>query len=151
MMLIGNRLMGQQDPQGNMLFMRVFYDEYRKDRYCTLHLRLNGERKPRNLGYVDFDTHIFYCQRDSKKHYHYKSEGYGFNEAILRDDYLNVERVCAIIDDAKYLFPKSVLFNMGSVLQFVKSGFELQRFLKFEIIKKFIHNEQVNLYESISE
>lgn len=150
-MIIGNRLLGQEDSQENMLFMRVYYDALRTDKHATLHLRLKGERKPRNLGYVDLQSRVYYCKRESKHHYHYKSEGYGFNEAILTDKWLNVERVCVIIDDAKYVFPKSILMTMGNCLQFSKAGFELQRFLKFEIIKKFIYHEQNNLYESISE
>jgi hypothetical protein len=70
------------------------------------------------------------------KHYHYQVKGFGFNWTILNDSYLNIENIHLLVDDKdRYVFKKDLLTRYGNFLNFKQQGFELQKFLKFQLIK----------------
>ncbi len=51
---------------------------------------------------------------------------------------LAVQKVHMVIDEENhYEFPKSVASDYGTFLNFKEQGFELQRFVPFEIIKRY--------------
>lgn len=126
-----------EDSQGNKLYMRVNIDENNTWQNAILHLKLKSENHPRLLGNVVFSTRTFYCKRKSSKHYHHKMKGYGFNWSILEDPTLFIRKIHLVVDDTeRYEFDKSLIQNYGKFLNFKEQGFELQRFLSFDIIKQ---------------
>jgi len=145
-MNIASRLLQQQDKNGNTLFLRIFSNENKVDEYSSIHLKLTSEKGQRMLGHIDIPKKTFYCKRDMEKHYHYKSEGFGFNWNILADEYLDIAYINLSVfhidengNDVKrrYIFPKSLIRDFGKVMNFKQQGFELQRFIKFELIKNY--------------
>jgi hypothetical protein len=137
-MQIRTEMYKNDDKQGNELYMRVFYNEENQAQNAILHLKLKGSKHPRQIGNLIFSTRTFHCKRDSSKHYHRKTKGYGFNWTILEDATLSIEKIHLVIDDTNhYLFDKSVIKQYGTFLNFKEQGFELQRFLPMEIIKNF--------------
>lgn len=137
-MEVGSRLLGRSDSSGNEIIMRVYYDENKVDTNATLYLRLKSEKRPRLLGNIDFTTKTFFCKRSRSKHYHYKSKGFGFNWTILEDEYLNIQKVHLLVDDSeRYVFEKDLVKRYGKFMNFKQQGFELQRFMSFDLIKQF--------------
>lgn len=128
----------QEDAAKNRLFLRIFYNEKKERSHATLHLRLKSEGRERLLGHVDFTTKTFYCKRDSKVHYHYKTEGYGFNWTVINDSMLAIEHIHLLVDDKEhYTFPKTALSEFGKFLNFKEQGFELQKFLSLKMIQMY--------------
>jgi hypothetical protein len=137
-MIITSTLTGKSDNVGNDLYLRAFQDENKKYIGGTIFLKLKSESKYRNLGNIYFTDNSFHCVRNSTKHYHYVSKSYGFNWNIINDDELNIQVIHLIIDhETKYVIPKYVLEKYGKFLNFKKEGFELQKFLPFDLIKNF--------------
>lgn len=137
-MHIGSKVFGQQDKVGNQLIMRAFYNENKEYEYATIHLKLIKEKKRRLIGYVDVNEATFHCVRDSSKHYHYKTKGFGFNWEFLNGQFVYINKISMRLDDDKlYVFPKKVIEDNGIFLNFKQQGFELQRFLPFEFIRKY--------------
>lgn len=137
-MILASQLYADCDNQGNQLFLRVFYNERKENVCANVHLKLKSSGRPRNLGRYDFNSRTFYCQRKMSKHYHYAMKGFGFNWKVLQDSYLNIERIHLIVDDeVHYEFPKSLIAEYGSFLNFKEQGFELQRFIRLDLIKRY--------------
>lgn len=129
-----------EDTQGNKLYMRVFYNEHKNPQNAILHLKLKSENAARQLGVVIFPTRTFFCKRNSAKHFHRKTNGYGFNWSILNDPTLFIQRIHLVVDEnEQYYFDKSIIEQYGKFLNFKEQGFELQRFLNIDIIKQ--HNK----------
>jgi|LauGreDrversion4_2_1035121.scaffolds.fasta_scaffold429757_4 hypothetical protein len=127
-----------EDNAGNKVYMRIFFDEKDERQSANIHLKLKEERSPRMLGSFDFTTRTFYCKRSTAKHLHRKSKSFGFNWTILNDAFLSVENVYIILDDTDhYCFPISLIKDYGQFLNFKQQGFELQRFMSFELIKRY--------------
>lgn len=134
---VKSQVLGQNDSQGNYLYCRVFYNENNERTNASVHLQLRSEKKIRLLGNVDFMQHIFYCKRKTAKHLHRISNSFGFNWTILQDEFLNIQTIYLVVDDSMaYLFNKSIISEYGSFMNFQETGFELQRFLPFDIIKQ---------------
>jgi len=151
-MVISSRLLQQIDKANNVLYLRIFSDENKVDVYSSIHLKLASEKHQRMLGHIDIANKTFYCKRDMTKHYHYKSGGFGFNWGILEDAYLDIDTINLLVfdkSDAKnetknrYVFPKSLIGNFGKVMNFKQQGFELQRFLKYELIKNYKKTDEL--------
>jgi hypothetical protein len=70
----------------------------------------------------------------------------------MNDPYLDIKWIIADIDGERYRFPKSTLKEFGTFLQFKNQGFELQRFLRFDLIKPFKQttNQQNSSDENMS-
>jgi hypothetical protein len=138
-MQVRTEMYKNEDKQGNELYLRVFIDEKNEPQNAIVHLKLKNGKYPRQLGNLIFSTKTFYCKRDSSKHFHYKTKGYGFNWTILEDATLAIEKIHLVVDETQhYVFDKSIIKNYGSFLNFKEQGFELQRFLPMAIIKKFL-------------
>jgi len=137
-MIINSRVLAKSDNFGNDLYLRVFSDENKKDVGGSIFLKLKSENKKRNLGYVYFYDRSFHVLRDSSKHFHYKTKSYGFNWNIIDDADLCIKSVYLVIDKKeRYIIPKSILETYGRFLNFKQQGFELQKFLPFDMIKNF--------------
>lgn len=143
MLLVKEQKFMQEDQGGNQLFMRVFLDETETQRSANIHLKLKGEERRRFIGNYYFDNHTIYLRRDSNKHFHYSTKSYGFNYRLINDPHLDIKWIVVKIDDNVYRFPKSMLDSYGTYLQFKQQGFELQRFLKFNMIKNYKNQEEV--------
>jgi len=130
--------MGKADNGGNELHLRIFSDENNVDVAGTIHLKLKSEGKRRNLGTLYYHDRSFHVLRDSSKHYHYMTKSYGFNWSIIDDADLNIKSIHLIVDRSeKYIIPKSILETYGRFLNFKQQGFELQKFLPMDMIRKF--------------
>ncbi len=135
---IGSKVFGKEDKQGNALIVRGFYDENKEWTFATIHLKLSNLRKPRLLGYVDVQTATFNCVRDCAKHYHRKAGGFGFNWEILSSNLIHIKTIALRVDDDKlYVFPKKLIEERGTFLNFKQQGFELQKFLDFNLIRPY--------------
>jgi hypothetical protein len=135
---IGSKVFGKEDKQGNALIVRGFYDENKDWTWATIHLKLSNLNKPRLLGYVDVQTATFNCVRDCSKHYHRKAGGFGFNWEILSSNLIHIKTIALRVDDDKlYVFPKKLIEERGTFLNFKQQGFELQKFLDFNLIRPF--------------
>lgn len=137
-MIVNAQMFANDDSSGNRLFMRVFFDEFKKPQNANIHLKLVGEKAPRLIGNFDFLTRTLYCKRKMSKHFHRKTKSFGFNWTILSDAFLDVQNIHMIVDDEEhYLFRKDVIKDYGTYLNFKQQGFELQRFMSFDIIKRY--------------
>jgi hypothetical protein len=135
---IGSKVFGKEDKQGNALIVRGFYDENKDWTWATIHLKLANLNKPRLLGYVDVQTATFNCVRDCSKHYHRKAGGFGFNWEILSSNLIHIKTIALRVDDDKlYVFPKKLIEEKGTFLNFKQQGFELQKFLDFNLIRPY--------------
>jgi len=135
---IGSKVFGKEDKQKNALIVRGFYDENKEWTWATIHLKLANLRKPRLLGYVDVQTATFNCVRDCAKHYHRKAGGFGFNWEILSSNLIHIKTIALRVDDDKlYVFPKKLIEERGTFLNFKQQGFELQKFLDFNLIRPY--------------
>lgn len=127
-----------EDNAGNRVYMRIFFDEKDRRQSANIHLKLQKETNPRMLGTFDFQTRTFYCKRSIAKHLHRKSKSFGFNWTILNDAFLSVENVYIIVDDSEhYQFPITLIKDYGQFLNFKQQGFELQKFMSFDLIKRY--------------
>jgi hypothetical protein len=137
-MIVGSRVMAKEDNAGNTLYLRVWSDENKVDVGGSIFLKLKSESKKRNLGNLIVNDRSFHIIRDSGKHYHYVSKSYGFNWNIINDADLGIKTIHLVVDKKdKYIIPKSVLETYGKFLNFKQQGFELQKFLPFDMIKNF--------------
>ncbi len=143
MFIVKEQKFVQEDNAGNQLFMRVFIDENNTQRSANIHLKLSNEERKRFIGNYGFDNQTMYLSRTSAKHYHYATKSYGFNYRLINDPQLDIKWIVVKIDDTIYRFPKSLIEDYGSFLQFKQQGFELQKFLKFNIIKNYKNTEPV--------
>jgi hypothetical protein len=134
------------DKQGNSLYLRYFESPDQTSIYVLLNLKLASENRIRSLGYVDCINGVFYCTRQSSKHYHHKTKSYAFNWGIICEPDFNIRHISLDIDhESRYTFPITLLNQHGKFLNFAKQGFELQRFLPLDIIKKYQTNDKITI------
>ena len=137
-MILKSKTFANEDASGNRIYLRIFYDESDSPVNANVHLKLSSEGAPRMLGSYEFGTRTFYCRRKTSKHLHRKTNSFGFNWTILGDDYLRIENVYVIVDDElHYRFKKSAMDEFGRFLNFKQQGFELQRFMSYDLIKRY--------------
>ena len=137
-MILGSKTFANEDASGNKVYLRIFYDENNVHQNANIHLKLKEEATPRLLGTFDFITRTFHCKRNTSKHLHRKSKSFGFNWTILNDTFLAVEKVYIIVDEENhYCFPISLIKEYGHFLNFKQQGFELQKFMNFDLIKRY--------------
>lgn len=96
-------------------------------------LELKG-RKPKLIAQWDSTTKTLFVKRNSARHYHYKSKSYGFNAELLSS--LEIDNVNMTIDREQFVVPFSE-FKNARHLNFGQEGYELQKFLPIEIIRKY--------------
>ena len=142
-MIVGSRVVAREDGFQNIVYMRIFSDENKYDVGATIFLKLKSENRRRNVGNLYLHDNSFHMRRNSQKHYHYATKGYGFNWNIINDDALEIKTIHLTIDETeKYVFPKSLIKDWGRFLNFKQQGFELQKFLPFDFIKKYRVNKE---------
>ena len=125
------------DQEGNEIRLRMCFNEYLKPVTATVYLQLkNSQSYPRQIGYIDVPTKTFHCFRDSSKHLHIKSNSYGFNY-FLTDRRFGIEKIKVKIDNISYCFDTELLNSDSAVMFYKSQGFEVQKFLPFEILKNF--------------
>jgi len=135
---VATRMMSRKDVSGNKVIMRAYLDENRNDTHASFHLKLVSEDRFRLLGYLDVEKSTFYCKRKSSKHLHIKSNSYGFNWEIINEPQLYIKHIALRIDDEDlYIFPKSLINTYGTFLNFKQQGFELQRFIRMDLIEQY--------------
>ena len=96
-------------------------------------LELKG-RKPKLIAQYDNTSKTLFVKRNSARHYHYKSKSYGFNAELLNS--LEIDNVNITIDREQFIIPFSE-FKNARHLNFGQEGYELQKFLPVEIIRKY--------------
>ena len=102
-------------------------------------LEIKTEKTPRNLGAIRNDT--LFVDRNSSKHLHRKSNSYGFNYYLIKNNkYFKWVQINE--DDMNtYLLPKETIMEFGKVMNFKNSSdgnsFEVQIFLNLDIIKTY--------------
>lgn len=115
-----------QDTKGNRLLL-ISGKPY------LVKLELKG-RKPKLIAQWDSTSKTLFVKRNSARHYHYKSKSYGFNAELLSS--LEIENVNMTIDREQFVVPFSE-FKNARHLNFGQEGYELQKFLPIEIIRKY--------------
>ena len=127
----------KEDKVGNKLIAEAFLDN-KEYTFATINLKLAKERRNRLLGMVDVQKATYHIVRNSARHYHYKSKSFGFNWEVLSGNLIHIETISLRLDnDRLYVFPKSLITEYGTFLNFKQQGFELQRFLRFDLIKRY--------------
>ena len=137
LIIMKHELLCQDDTSNNRLYLRVLLDEENNKVSANIHLKLVGESHQRLIGNYYFHEKTLYVKRKSAKHLYRASNSYGFNYNIINDPYLDIKWIVADIDDERYRFPKTMIDQYGTYLHFKQEGFELQRFLKFGLIKNY--------------
>lgn len=133
---VKSQILGREDHQGNTIYLRVYYNEKNERTSASVYLGLVSEKRKRYLGAVDFMQHIFYCKRSVFEHLHRMSQSFGFNWTILQDEFLCIKKIYLVVDETTvYMFDKQIISEYGSFMNFKTEGFELQRFVPFDIIK----------------
>lgn len=114
------------DGKGNRLLLI-------SGRPYQIKLELKG-KKPKLIAQWDSISKTLFVKRNSERHYHYKSKSYGFNAELLGS--LQIENVNITIDREQFLVPIDE-FKNARHLNFQQEGFELQKFLPVETIRKY--------------
>lgn len=96
-------------------------------------LELKGKR-PKLIAQWDNLTKTLFVKRNSERHYHYKTRSYGFNAELLGS--LEIDNVNITIDREQFIVPITE-FKNARHLNFGQEGYELQKFLPVEIIRKY--------------
>lgn len=135
---VKSKIFSDEDNFGNLVHLKVFYDEQGKHNNAIIYLQLGKHKRIRKIGMLDFKNKTFYCNRQKSKHYHRKTQGYGFNYLILNHPYIPIRKVHMTIDSHdEYEFDKTLILEHGIALNFSQRGFEFQKFLPFDIIQSF--------------
>lgn len=144
-MIVKSELYKFPDDFGNQIVFKILFNEYSKAVSATIYLRLKDSGNyPRQIGYIDIPNRTFHCYRDSEKHLHLKTNSYGFNY-FLTEEKFGIDKINVKIDRTQYLFGVEVLNTESHVLNFKSQGFEIQKFLPMDIIKKYrVGRKRVN-------
>lgn len=106
------------------------------NRLIIVKLKLKN-MKPRMIGTVTKSTRTIEMKRKRDKHLHFKTNSYGFNDYILREqtsfDWVRLS------DDLgnHWKIPVSYILEKGEYLFFKQQGFEKQRFVSLENLEQF--------------
>ena len=124
------------DKDGNLL-----YATHIGDRCINFQLELTSEKgRRREIGTIYKRERIFDVKRKRDAHLHRKSNSYGFMYAIIKE-LKSFDRVRLWDEFGRYLIPKDVIMNEGSVMNFKNSAdgesYELQYFLPLPRIETF--------------
>ena len=114
------------DNKGNKLVME-------SGKPYRIKLELKGKR-PKLIAQWDNVTKTLFVKRNSERHYHYKTRSYGFNAELLGS--LEIDNVNITIDREQFIVPFAE-FKNARHMNFSQEGFELQKFLPVEIIRKY--------------
>lgn len=106
------------------------------DKIIELKLCLENFR-PRLIGTVTKSTRTIDMKRIRSKHLHWKTNSYGFNDYVLRNQ-TSIDWV-RLSDDLgnHWKIPVKYILEKGTYLHFKQEGFELQRFVSLENMEQF--------------
>lgn len=105
----------------------------------NIFLELKEEKRSRKLGTIKDENIII--RRNPEKHLFLKNNSYGFNHNLLSR--LNkVKNVELKSDGKRYVIPIDYILKYGEFMNFKNQGFELQIFLKLDLINQFKTIEQ---------
>ena len=143
-MIITSELFVKDDKFKNQIILRMFYDEQKNKVSANIYLKLVAEKRRRLIGAYHYADNTLYVRRDSSKHLLHKNRSFGFNWDLLNEPIFDIKEVNLKVDDSRtYLLPKYFMLNYGSFLNFKQQGFELQKFIPFELIKRYEINKKV--------
>lgn len=117
-----------RDKEGNEIISE------RREGQIFLDLNLKGQKK-RALGTIIIATKIFETQRNREKHLMLVNKSYGFNYKIIKEAKL-FDTIKLDDNYGRYIIPREEILNKGEVLNFGKSGFELQIFYPISELQK---------------
>lgn len=122
-----------QDTTGNII--------YRLNN--TLFIQLKNEKVPRKIGVINVEEKTLIIKRIENIHLFLKNNSYGFNYTVLStattfDKVKLIEKTTA--ETNEYVIPLEEILKKGDFLNFKQQGFELQIFLKKEIIEQWKRN-----------
>jgi hypothetical protein len=124
-------------------------DRFRNELICThygedkieVKLKLNTERRKRNIGTIFKKDRILFVRRNRLKHLHRKSRSYGFMYLLIKEG-KQFDNVRLMDELGSYLIPKKVILESSEVMNFKNSkdgeSYELQYFLSMDIIEKYM-------------
>jgi hypothetical protein len=124
---------------GNRLYLIVHHDGNKVSK-VVIKLHLVNHARPRNLGWVEYPDRIYHVDRNSTKHLFRAGNAYGFNADVLKDADLAIKYISLRLTDQEnkvYKFPKALIDEHGRYYNFNKQGFEIQRFISVELIKRY--------------
>lgn len=127
----------QSDRDGNtfMILQEPVYGNWK------VYIHLHNEKYKRMIGQIDTQNRIMFVERDKSKHYHREMMAYGFNYTVI-DKIANLKKVLMLETDGTrqtfYLIPVEFIKANSKVKNFQKSGFEIQYFLRYEYLERFI-------------
>lgn len=88
---------------------------------------------------------IMFMERKDN-HFFYKAGGYGFNYMLLKHSKV-FEYIILTDKDGQFKVPRQTILDFGKVMEFKHSedgnNFEIQIFLKYEILKKYKVQTQI--------
>lgn len=117
-----------RDEVGNVLYVNT------RGLNPSIYLKLKVEKRERLIGTLSEKHKFMQVKRKKAKHLHRKSDSYGFNHYVLSNaQRFNKVKVCD--DDGQYMVPVKRILQDGEFLFFNAKGFELQIFLKMDIIR----------------
>lgn len=126
------------DNKHNQLVIKA---DIRTQKLLKVAIRLATEDSVRNVARVDLNEKKMYMRRDHTKHFHFVSKSYGFNWTVISDSVGWDTLVLAVTfgdgDKEVYEIPRSVLLTSGRILNFQQQGFEIQKFVPVELIRKY--------------
>ena len=132
----------KDDGSGCELIYNIYTHE-KIDVAVNIKLKIATERTIRNIGYVSIRENTYHTYRERDKHLHNMSASYGFNHEIFKDKtFFTIDKIHLYEKGiGHYLIPVHILERFGSFLHFKQSGFEMQRFLRLDIIENFKVND----------
>lgn len=107
------------------------------DKVIELKLYLESQSRGRNIGVVTKSTRTIDMKRIRSKHLHRKTNSYGFNDYVLRNQ-TSIDWV-RLSDDLgnHWKIPVKYILDKGEYLHFKQEGFELQRFVSLQNLEQF--------------
>lgn len=115
------------DKFGNML--KMYY--YPNTNCSRIALKLETEKRERELGVIEHDTKTLSVKRERKRHLFMKFNAYGFNYTLCMDKI--IERIVVRDEFCAWEITPKYLKEKGKILNFKNNGgFEVQIFLSLK-------------------
>lgn len=102
----------------------------------TYYVELTNNGLKKRIGRIDDETATLFVRRKKAIHLHKKSNSYGFSDYVIENS-TRIKWVYLSDEDGHYKIPISVIRKEGIYLHFKRIGFELQKFLSLDIIRKY--------------
>lgn len=130
----------ESDNQGNKLLIenKAVRTKDGKDTLINVYIKLASERHRRLIGVIVNSKRRIHVERAEDTHLLIKANAYGFNHYILS----NATRFDDVVIHEKhskdvYVVPRTVIMEEGKFMFFKQQGFELQTFVKKEVLNRY--------------